>query len=473
MRPIRSAVLACLPLLTASICAQTAPAPQPQQASPVAATAPATPAMLSSHAAYEEAMRPLDLTRRDIGNWSDAEVAALNLAIQQAASACNLRDPLHVPVDDLVDLARLCGVGQRWEITMMAAHRYISDPQPSKPQLTQAYADAIEAELHLQMGSAGQQTALAMLKAVPYDGTASGAYNMALDYLQFVDTSGAITLAEAAQPILLDRLKAGSGAAAPAMAMPVAYAAASADTSLTAVQVYRDALRLPALEVLRNHLQQADTLAATVDAAVPAQLGGDDALLIAAERRRFGLLGHRLPLVDVALSLDQQRAPAQELPLPGLTTALLIFPDWCAQCLRMGPQFPEGKFTVGGRAAGFYALLATTKPTSPATTVRTPAATDAAAAKNDPLGQLRGTPTLIVPAATLLQMEATAYPLLVLVDEKGIVRLHQAVGEDALQSGNTMDSAIASLGATAPPAPAPTPHLGTPGATGGTSSTRR
>jgi len=189
-----------------------------------------------------------------------------------------------------------------------------------------------------------------------------------------------------------------------------------------------------------------------VESALPANLTGDDALLIAAERRRFALLGHRLPPVDVALSLDPQRAPAQELPLPGLTTALLLFPDWCAQCVRMGPQFPEGKFTVSGRPAAFYALIAQARPSTPAAVSQVAGAP----ARPGPLDQLRGTPTLLVPAATLLQLEATDYPLLLLVDEKGIVRVHQQVGGDALQSGSTLDTAIAGLGPTAtarPPRP--------------------
>ncbi len=405
--------------------------------------------MLSSRAAYDEAMRPLEMTRRAIGNWSDVEVAAMNLAIQQAASACSLRDPLHAPVEDLVDLARLCGVGQKWEVTMTAAHRYIAAPQADKPQLAQAYADAVEAELRLKLGSAALQTAQEMLAKVPYDGLASGAYNQALDYLEFVDTKSAIALAQLAQPVLLARLQAvSSGEAA---AKPV-FMANPADLSQT--QAYRDALRLPALEVYSGHLAQADTLAGAVESALPSQLPSDDALLIAAERRRYALLGRRLSLVDVALSLDPQRAPAQELPLPNLTTALLLFPDWCAQCVRLGSQFPEGTFTVGGRPAAFYALLAVTKPSTPSRELQGASS----GGTRNAVDQLRGTPTLLVPAATLLQLEAADYPLLVLVDEKGIVRLHQPVGEDALQSGSTLDAAIAGLGATA--TRAPTPRLG-------------
>lgn len=411
--------------------------------------------MLSSRAAYDEAVRPLEMTRRVLGNWSDVEVAALNLAIQQAGSACSLRDPLHVPVDELVDLARLCGVGQNWAADRVAAQRYISADQPSKPQLTQAYADAVEAELRLKMGSAALQTSQDMLAKVPYDGLVSGAYNMALDYLEFVDTKGAIALAQQAQPLLLARLKVVTST-------PSEESVAPSPADLSPIQSYRDALRLPELEVYRDNLQQADTLAAAVDSSLPAALPSDDALLIAAERRRFALLGHRLPLVDVALSLDPQHAPAQELPLPGLTTALLLFPDWCAQCVRMGPQFPEGKFTVGGRPAAFYALLATTKPTSTPPSIQGAVQGSGTPAARTPLDQLRGTPTLLVPATTLLQMEATDYPLLLLVDEKGIVRLHQTVGEDALQSGSTVDTAIASLGATAGAAPSHAPALRPP-----------
>lgn len=458
MGPIRRAMLAsaCLSFLSPWLPAQSAPqgeakppalapAPTPAQTpATVAGAAPAAPALLSSRAAYDEAMRPLDLTRRNLGNWSDVEVSSLNLAIQQAASACALRDALHDAVDDLVDLARLCGVGQNWNVTMLAAHRYIAAEQPGKPQLTQAYADAIEAELHLKMGTAALQTAGEMLAKVPYDGVASGALNQALDYLQFVDTAAAIRLAQTAQPLLLDRLQAYAGLPAPG--------AAREATALALPQVYRDALRLPALQIYLGQFDASAAAAAVVESSLTGKpggnLSGDDALLVAAERRRFALLGHRLPLLDIALSLDPERAPAVELPPPNLASALLLFPDWCAQCVRMGPQFPEGKFTVGGRAAVFYALLAQTRPTS------SPASFAAGSTPpRSAVEQLGKTPTLLVPAATLLQLEASDYPLLILVDEHGVVRLHQPVGEDALQSGSTLDSALASLPGIAGAAP--------------------
>jgi hypothetical protein len=53
--------------------------------------------------------------------------------------------------------------------------------------------------------------------------------------------------------------------------------------------------------------------------------------------------------------------------------------------------------------------------------------------------QLRGTPTLIVPPATLAQFAATDFPLLIATDSKGIIRFIQPASETALNPGDFLD----------------------------------
>src|ERR1700744_5795021 len=79
-------------------------------------TAPSTPALqqLSPKAAYDGAMHPLEVTRHSIANWSDTEKQALQVTIKQAATECAARDPKGFTGDALVDLARLCALGQSW-----------------------------------------------------------------------------------------------------------------------------------------------------------------------------------------------------------------------------------------------------------------------------------------------------------------------------------------------------------------------
>jgi hypothetical protein len=52
-------------------------------------------------------MRPLEITRRAITNWSDAETAALAMAVKQATEACIARTPDQFTGDDLIAYARL------------------------------------------------------------------------------------------------------------------------------------------------------------------------------------------------------------------------------------------------------------------------------------------------------------------------------------------------------------------------------
>jgi hypothetical protein len=53
--------------------------------------------------------------------------------------------------------------------------------------------------------------------------------------------------------------------------------------------------------------------------------------------------------------------------------------------------------------------------------------------------QLRGTPTLIVPPATVSQFAATDFPLLIATDSKGIIRFIQPASETALNTGDFLD----------------------------------
>ena len=56
--------------------------------------------------------------------------------------------------------------------------------------------------------------------------------------------------------------------------------------------------------------------------------------------------------------------------------------------------------------------------------------------------QLHGTPTLIVPPATINQFAATDFPLLIATDPKGIIRFIQPASETALNPGDFLDQII-------------------------------
>ncbi len=424
--------LACLPSFAA---AQTQP-PHESDA-----------AQLSPQAAYAEALHPLEVTRHNIANWSDVELAAMNVAIAKAKAACQARSPETTQAPDLVDLARLCSLGQEWASVVAAASRYIASPLAPKPLLPDAYVAQTEARLRLKQEPAALQSALEMLKAVPYTTDVGDCIDEALGYMRFVHTADALTLAEARQALLLDALR-----VTPAPQSAPANTAAPA--TMSASVLYAQGLLLPALQQLAAMPAAAGSSVTALDAALPTKLSSDDTLLVAKQRRRYALLGKPLTGIHPMKSLSMPNDALPALPANSAITAMLLFPDWCAQCVHLGSQLPLTVFTVEGHSAYLYALLAETlPPRKPDPKITNTAFSPAYAA-----ALLAETPTVTVPVATLSRFEADDFPLLLLTDTRGVLRVLQPVGAQDLQPGGDVDAAIALVGRNFntphPPAPA-------------------
>lgn len=418
-------------------------------------------AQLSPQAAYTQAIHPLEVTRHNIANWSDTEIAAMKVAIANAKDGCAARKPESYTGPDLVDLARLCSLGQQWSAVVAAASRYIAGPEQPKPLLTDAYVAQTEAELRLKNESGALDSALAMLKAVPYSSDVGDGIDEALGYMRFVHTADALTLAQARQPLLLAALAAANPPAAappavPAPAQPApappSSATSSSATAPSASALYAEGLLLPALQQLAAKAADAQSSVKALDAALPARLSLDDKLLIARQQRRYALLGTPVaglkPIRSLSMPLD--RPPA--LPVHGAITALLLFPDWCAQCVRLGPRLPPTVFTVEGHSAYVYALLAETVPPLKLD----PTVTNTAFSPAYAAAMMAETPTVTIPRETLAHFEAEDFPLLALTDAQGILRVLQAIDSPDLQPGGDIDAAIALVGRnfSLPPAPA-------------------
>jgi hypothetical protein len=408
---------------------------------------------LSPKAAYEQAMHPLEVTRHAISNWSDTEVGALTVAMAQAKSSCDLRDPKAFSGDDLIELARLCSLGQNWAATIEASQRYIAAEGP-KPELGQAYAGMIEALLHRKIEPAAFAAAQTMLSAVPYDTLTAETLDETIDWMRFVHTDDALTLAKAREPLLLGRLRVA--AAVHTAPDPGAVPLQAVQPLQSLHEMYSEGLDLAALQQL-SRVPEAE-IAATVaglDSALPATLTPDEAIPIATARRRYGLLGQRLPDLTrplhpadgthpVALTSLDLLPLLPQLPAVNAITGLLLFPDWCAQCLRMAARVPQTVFTVAGHEAYLHNLLAET--TAPNPERKTPGSENTPLTPADAANLLRGTPTLVVDPSFLDQFAVTDVPFLILTDYRGIVRVLQPVSDEALQPGGTIDAAIARVG---------------------------
>ena len=440
--------------------AQTPPPPTPQPAQPSTQVP-----QLSPQSAYDEAMRPLDITHRSVKNWSDAELAALAAGMKQASDSCIARTPEQFTGEDLLAYARLCTLGQQWDLVRRAATNYLiaqSAATPAEkltgfPNLAAAFEYEILASLRLDDPVNAFGTAQTMLRTVPYNDLVSDATNATIHYVQMIHTDQALNLLNQRQPILLSLLRAHT---APSSAL-----ASSVHPPLPLYTLYADAIALPAMQQFANRPKDAAASFDELEAALPASLSADDAILTAQSRRQYQLLGSPLPdIATFADLLNPSSVPTRALDKQlGTATVLFLFPDWCAQCVGMGKQFTSTAIRLNRQDARFYALLAqanqppptlkaTPKSASRAAAPHStkPAAAGAATQPADPQSApkptaaelLAGTPTLVVPNEALAAFLATDFPLIVVADHSGIVRSIQVAPENALVADSLIDQIV-------------------------------
>jgi hypothetical protein len=411
--------LVAIPSLAPLLAQTPSPTPEPQ---------------LSPKAAYADAMQPLETTRAQVANWSDAEIAALKVTVTRAAANCQARHPEDFNGDALIDLAKLCALGQSWTAVVQSTTRYINATDNPKPLLGEAYAAQIDANLHLKDQRAALTGTRAMLAAVPYNALAAQAVDEVLAYTQFAYTREAIALATLRQPLVLANLRAATSPTAASTPAP----SDDAHSSQSIHALYDDGLILASLQQLASKLAEASATIATLDAALPTTLGPDDTIPIASSRRRYALLGKPLPELKPTMYL-RHPDPLPQIPAADAITALLLFPDWCAQCVHMGRAFPPTVFTVAGHEAYLYGLL--TETVTPHKTLSSDSFNPA-----DSSLFLDQTATLVIPNTDFDRFAVNGVPFLVLTDRHGTVRVAQPIDPTAIQPGDTVDTAIACVG---------------------------
>jgi hypothetical protein len=385
-------------------------------------------------------MHPLEITRNAISNWSDSELNALAAVIKQATEACGARTPGQFTGDDLIAYARLCALGQQWPTVLTSATCYITGTDASKPQLAQAYAYQVGAALHINDPKAILADSLAMLNAVPYNSITDETLYGALHYLQLAFTPDALTLYAARQPILLAALRNPRPSTS----------ATTTETPVPIHALYADGLAFAALQQFAGVPQAAAKTVAELDTALPATLEPDDSIPIGEIRRQYALLGTPLPAIPLSLSLFAVGETARINANYGASTVLFLFPDWCAQCVRLAQQILPTLFRISESEVHLYALLAQPAPpvAAPPKGLPKPTFAKLKPSNTEPVQpeppktaaeQLRGTPTLIVPPATISQFAAIDFPLLIATDSKGIIRFIQPASETALNPGDFLD----------------------------------
>ncbi|RXH57779.1 hypothetical protein [Granulicella sibirica] len=421
------------------------------------APANATP-QLSPQAAYDQAVRPLEITRRSPQNWSEAELDALKIATEEAKTSCHARAPDQFAGEDFLAYALLCAFAQEWAPVQVASSLYLAayekaDPDARAkdfPSLSKAFDYKVQASLHLKDPDTALATSRDMLRTVPWDGLASDATGSTVRYIQLIQNQHAVSLLLQRQPILLALLKAHPTTGPPAHAL------------------YADAIALPAMQQFANQPKDAESSFAELEASLPADISSDDAILIAETRRQYKLLGGPLPKFTTTAWLLDPAAPAMPDPQTsfGAATVFLLFPDWCNQCLAVGPRFAPQGHRLNETEARFYALLAQATPPpkpAPKENAKSGKSTRSAAPATLLPGEKPGlprvdlsltikptaaallveTPTFAVPKETLNSFVATDFPLIVVVDHSGIVRNIQVAPDTALVPGGLIDQLAA------------------------------
>lgn len=386
-------------------------------------TAVDPPLQLSPEAAYQQALRPFDQTRKSMSNWSDSEMGAFAVAMKNAKTECLARTPERFTGEDLISFAKLCSLGQQWAPMGLAAGMYIDAKDEPKPQLPTAYGYKLESVIHEQDRPMILGVEKAMLAAVPYNDIVDAVTNEALAYLRLPFTQDALAVEALREPILLDELRKDKPA-------------------LPKHALYEDGLDKAALEQYAADPTAAAATLAELNAALGTMLGPDDAIPVEIARRRYGLLGHKLPTILYELSLKDVRETPHINPDLGRATALLLFPDWCAQCVRIAPQIWDAMGRLGPGDIRVYGLVAETMPDKAALLVAqmkpmTPPPADAPA--RTPSDLLLHTPVLVVPPETLKTFGADDFPFLIVVDHSGVVRFAAVATEPVLEEGGFVD----------------------------------
>jgi len=402
-------------------------------------TLPMTPAQAAvppaelPGAIYKDAMRPLDVVRSSLDNWSDAELGALSVGMSKARVACMATRAESYTGDDLFDLARLCSFGQDWNDANTAAQAYIASGL--EPHRAQAYALAMSALVHLNGVDLATGTAREMLRKLPYDAEVAYALRYMKDYLEQAGNPAMVSLAGQEHGAIVQALGLGP------------LKATNGNAVMGVGALYESAMELAFFQRYAADEAGAALTVSEVEAALL-----QDGVIPAEERQRtdavalqYKLLGSRLPRIEVQKALMSGKAkgqigPTQIGPDFGAATVLVVFPEWCAQCRGMMKTLTQFAAVNGDVPIHAYGLMFADE-----TEGADPAAHEAK------LKELQGTATMVVPATVATTLGAIDFPLGVVVDHGGVVRFIGAIPADAFNGDGYISKVLTRMAGKALP----------------------
>jgi thiol-disulfide isomerase/thioredoxin len=370
-------------------------------------------------------MRPLDVVRGSLENWSDAELGALSVGMHKAKDACEQAKPESYAGDDLYDLARLCSFGQDWNAANTAALDYVASGLEA--HRAQAYALSINALVHLNGVDLATQTAQEMLRKLPYDAEVAYAVRYMKDALEQAGNPGALTLAVQEHAAIVQALGPG-----------IPLKAAHGDVVIGVGALYESAMELAFLQRYAGDDSAAASTVADVEGGLQknAPLSAEDRQRVDGVTTQYGLLGVHLPAIEVTRSLQSPTAKARINPDFGAATVLVLFPDWCVQCRKMMRTLTTFGAANGDVPIHAYGLMF-------------PDASEFAGqpSHEENFKELQGTATLVVSPASARIFGALDYPLGIVTDKAGLIRYIGVIPGDAFNGDGYIEKVITRMAA--------------------------
>jgi len=421
------AVAVVLPLMGQTPASSVAGDLPPAQMEPtVQTTSPQNPASgrEAPGAIYKDAMRPLEVVRASLGNWSDAELGALAVGMHRAHEACDTIRLEDYQGEDLYDLAHLCAFGQDWSPANDAALKYLASRE--EPHRTQAYAISVSALAHINALDLALATTRELLWRQPYDAEVAYTVRYMKDALEHGGNPQALALARDEHTAIVK-----------ALSLPGPLKATSGDTTISTGALYASAMDLAFLNRFAGNSDAATAAVTDADTALTklTVVAAEDQQEIDQVRAQYRLLGAHLPDVQPKRSLQSSSSKAQIDPNYGAATVLVLFSDWCIECRDMVKTMTKFAIVNSEAPIHVYGLLYSDDSQA--------GARDTAKvlhAENEK--QLADTPTLEVPTQTAKTFGVVDDPLGIVVDSSGTIRFIGVLPGDAFNGNGYIEKVL-------------------------------
>jgi thiol-disulfide isomerase/thioredoxin len=232
-------------------------------------------------------------------------------------------------------------------------------------------------------------------------------------------------LEENEQPVLLAALRQGT-----------ALTAAHSEAQISTGDLFESGLELAYAYRFDGQAPEAAAWLKEMDAALAAApaVSVADQSQIDAARKRYALMGHHLPAIEILKSFASPTTKAAIDWKSAKVTILVLFPDWCTQCRKMMKDLTAFAIVNTDTPIHAYGLVYSQKSEK--------AATPEPASAEELAKDLQSTNTFLVPASTAQTFAAMDFPLGILLSSKGTIRTLGVLPIDAFRSDSYLEKII-------------------------------